>query len=115
MDTRHGAAPAAESPHGAATATAAPRAAALGLEPPVNHYFGAADMPRDALPGLARYSALETGDAALLGQRAAEVFADFLPESLENLSLESIRAGAMGRMERYGLYKSRQQQRGRRE
>jgi len=43
------------------------------------------------------------------------VFADFLPESLENLSLESIRAGAMGRMERYGLYKSRQQQRGRRE
>jgi len=34
------------------------------------------------------------------------VFADFLPESLENLSLESIRAGAMGRMERYGLYKS---------
>lgn len=56
--------------------------------------------------GLPRYSALETGDAALLGQRAAEVFADFLPESLENLSLESIRAGAMGRMERYGLYKS---------
>ena len=50
MDTRHRAAPAAENPLGAATATAAPRAAALGLEPPVNHYFGAADMPRDALP-----------------------------------------------------------------
>jgi len=81
--------------------------------PAENHYYGADALAPDAQPGLPRFAPLEQGDGncKLLGQRATVALASFLPEKLEDLSLESLRVGAMGHLERYGLHKRSDDQR----